>query len=214
MTMKTDDLIFTLASDSERRARPVGVWFVMALIAALPVSVWMFMMSLGLRKDAMTAMGNPFFDLKFMVTIALALVAIAISLHLSRPEVSLGRWGWMVAVPLGLLGVGIAGDLAVHGRTGWSTRLIGKNSIVCMTAIPLFSLPFLIASLVALRRGAPSRPAVAGAFAGLLSAGLGATLYASHCTDDSPLFVATWYTIAALIMAAIGAVAGRRVLKY
>jgi hypothetical protein len=26
--------------------------------------------------------------------------------------------------------------------------------------------------------------------------------------------VATWYTIAALIMAAIGAVAGRRVLKY
>jgi hypothetical protein len=214
MTMKTDDLISTLASDSEWRARPVGVWLVAALIAALPVSVWMFMMSLGLRKDAMTAMGNPFFDLKFIVTIALASVAIAISLHLSRPEVSLGKWAWILAIPLGVLGVGIASDFAVHGRTGWSGRLVGKNSMVCMTAIPFLALPFLGASLAALRRGAPSRPAMAGAFAGLLSAGLAATLYASHCTDDSPLFVAAWYTIAALVTAAIGAVVGRRVLKY
>ncbi|MGN6286236.1 MAG: NrsF family protein [Afipia sp.] len=212
--MKTDDLISTLASDSQWRARPVGVWFVAALIAALPVSMWMFMMSLGFRKDAMTAMHNPFFDLKFVVTIALASAAIAISLHLSRPEVSLGRWGWMLAIPLGLLGIGIAGDLAVHGRADWSERLIGKNSMVCMTAIPFLSVPFLIASLVTLRRGAPSRPAVAGAFAGLLSAGLAATLYASHCTDDSPLFVATWYTIAALVTAAVGAAIGARVLKY
>lgn len=212
--MKTDDLISTLASDSEWRARPVGVWFVVALIAALPVSAWLFMMSLGLRKDAMTAMHNPFFDLKFIVTIALASAAIAISLHLSRPEGSLGKWAWILAIPLGLLGVGIVSDLAVHGRTGWSTRLIGKNSIVCMMAIPFLSLPFLAASLAALRRGAPSRPATAGAFAGLLSAGLAATLYASHCTDDSPLFVATWYTVGASVTAAIGAAIGARVLKY
>jgi hypothetical protein len=214
MTMKTDDLISTLASDSGWRARPVGVWFVAALIAALPVSIWMFMMSLGLRKDAMTAMHNPFFDLKFLVTIALASAAIAISLHLSRPEVSLGKWAWILAIPLGLLGIGIASDLAVHGRAGWSGRLVGKNSIVCMTAIPFLALPFLVASLAALRRGAPSRPAMAGAFAGLLSAGLAATLYASHCTDDSPLFVATWYTIGASVTAAIGAAVGARVLRY
>lgn len=212
--MKTDDLISTLASDSEWRSRPVGVWFVVALIAALPISAWLFMMSLGFRKDAMTAMHNPFFDLKFIVTIALASAAIAISLHLSRPEASLGKWAWILAIPLGLLGVGIASDFAVHGRTGWSTRLIGKNSIVCMTAIPFLSLPFLAASLAALRGGAPSRPAMAGAFAGLLSAGLAATLYASHCTDDSPLFVATWYTIGVLVTAAMGAMIGARVLKY
>ena len=66
--------------------------------------------------------------------------------------------------------------------------------------------------LFALRRGAPSRPTVAGAFAGLLSAGLAATLYAAHCTDDSPMFVATWYSLAAVIVAAIGAFAGSRVL--
>ena len=31
-------------------------------------------------------------------------------------------------------------------------------------------------------------------------------LYAAHCTDDSPLFVATWYTLAiAILTAAAGA---------
>jgi hypothetical protein len=47
-----------------------------------------------------------------------------------------------------------------------------------------------------------------------LSAGFAATLYAAHCTDDSPLFVATWYTLAAAAVAAIGAVAGSRVLRF
>jgi hypothetical protein len=76
------------------------------------------------------------------------------------------------------------------------------------------ALPLLAAALVGLRHGAPTRPAVTGAIAGLLSTGLAATLYASHCTDDSPLFVATWYTIAAALVTAIGALAGPRVLRF
>ena len=99
-------------------------------------------------------------------------------------------------------------------RLSMMTRLVGSNSRVCMTAIPLISLPLLAAALVGLRHGAPARPAVAGAIAGLLSAGLAATLYASHCTDDSPLFVATWYTLATVIVTAIGALIGSKVLRY
>jgi hypothetical protein len=94
------------------------------------------------------------------------------------------------------------------------TRLVGNNSMVCLTAIPLLSLPLLAAALVGLRRGAPANPALAGALAGVLSAGLAATLYAAHCTDDSPLFVATWYTLATAAVAGIGALAGARLLRY
>ena len=94
------------------------------------------------------------------------------------------------------------------------TRLVGNNSKVCLTAIPLLSLPLLAAALIGLRHGAPTRPALAGAIAGMLSAGLAATLYASHCTDDSPLFVATWYTIATALVTAIGALAGAKVLRF
>jgi hypothetical protein len=83
-----------------------------------------------------------------------------------------------------------------------------------MAAVTLMSLPLLAAALIGLRRGAPTRPAIAGAIAGMLSAGLAATLYAAHCTDDSPLFVATWYTIATALVAAIGALAGSKMLRF
>ena len=76
------------------------------------------------------------------------------------------------------------------------------------------SLPLLVAALFGLRHGAPTRPAIAGGVAGMLSAGLAATIYASHCTDDSPLFVATWYTIATALVTALGALMGPRVLKF
>jgi hypothetical protein len=212
--METDQLIRTLAADSAHRARPVGFVLALALLAAAPVSMAMFFAELGVRPDVMTAMHNPFFDLKFAVTLALVISAIAVSLHLSRPEASLQGFAWLLLIPAGLLVAGISGEMMMPQRLPMMTRLVGNNSRVCLTAIPAMSLPLLAAALFGLRHGAPVRPAVAGAVAGLLSAGLAATLYASHCSDDSPLFVATWYTIAAVLVAAIGALAGSRVLRF
>jgi hypothetical protein len=212
--METDQLIRTLAADNTHRERPVGFVLALALLAAAPVSMAMFFAELGVRPDVMTAMGNPFFDLKFAVTLALAISAIAVSLHLSRPEASLRGFGWMLLIPAGLLVAGISGEMMMPQRLPMMTRLIGSNSKVCLTAIPAMSLPLLAAALVGLRHGAPARPAVAGAIAGLLSAGLAATLYAAHCTDDSPLFVATWYTLATALVTAIGALAGSKMLRF
>jgi hypothetical protein len=121
---------------------------------------------------------------------------------------------WLLMIPAGLLVAGISGEMMMPQRLPMMTRLVGHNSKVCMTAIPLISLPLLAASLYGLRHGAPERPAVSGAIAGLMSAGLAATLYASHCTDDSPLFVATWYTIATALVTALGALIGSKVLRY
>jgi hypothetical protein len=211
--METDQLIRTLAADNAYRARPVGFVLAVALLSAAPVSVAMFFAGLGVRPDIMTAMQNPFFDLKFVVTVALAISAITISLHLSRPEATLRGWAWLLLIPVGLLVGGIASEMTLPQPLPMMTRLVGSNSRVCLTAIPLMSLPLLAASLIGLRHGAPTRPAVAGAIAGLLSAGLAATLYASHCTDDSPLFVASWYTIATALVTAIGALAGSRMLR-
>ena len=212
--METDQLIRTLAADNARHAPPVGSVLALALLAGAAVSAMMFFAALGVRPDAMTAMHNPFFDLKFVVTLALAISAIAVSLHLSRPEALLRGWAWLLLIPAALLAVGIGSEMMLPQRLPMMTRLIGSNSRVCMTAIPLLSLPLLAAALIGLRHGAPARPALAGALAGLLSAGLAATLYAAHCPDDSPLFVATWYTIATALVAAIGALAGSRVLRY
>jgi len=212
--MDTDQLTRALAADNSQRSRPVGFVLALALLAAAPVSILMFFSELGVRPDVMTAMHNPFFDLKFGVTLALASAAITVALHLSRPEANLRGWVWLLVIPAGLLVAGISGEMMMPQRLPMMTRLVGSNSRVCMTAVPLMSLPLLAAALIGLRHGAPTQPAVSGAIAGLMSAGLAATLYASHCTDDSPLFVATWYTLATALVAAIGALVGSRVLRY
>ena len=212
--MDTDQLIRTLAADNPHRARPVGFALMLALLAAAPVSLLMFFTELGIRPDVMVAMRNPFFDLKLAVTLALAIAAIAVSLHLSRPEASLRGIGWLLLAPVGILTAAIGGEMMMPQRLPMMTRLVGKNWWTCLMTIPLMSLPLLAGAMIGLRHGAQARPAVAGAIAGMLSAGLAATLYASHCTDDSPLFVATWYTLATALVAAIGALAGAKLLRY
>ena len=79
----------------------------------------------------------------------------------------------------------------------------------CLTLIPLLSIPPLAALIIAMREGAPRHPALTGALAGAAAAGVAATIYATNCTDDSPLFVASWYPLATLIVVAAGALAGR-----
>ena len=212
--MDTDQLIRTLAADNDHRARPVGLVLALALLAASPLSLLIFFAALGVRPDAMAAMHSPFFDLKFVVTLSLASAATVISLHLSRPQASLAGWAWLLTAPAALLVAGISAEMMIPQRLPMMTRLVGSNSRVCLGAIPTMSLPLLAAALLGLRHGAPARPALAGAIAGLLSAGFAATLYAAHCPDDSPLFVATWYTLAALAVAALGALAGARVLRF
>ncbi|KZD20549.1 NrsF family protein [Tardiphaga robiniae] len=212
--MDTDRLIQTLAADHDHRARPVSTQLAMALLVALPVAAAMLLVTLGIRPDFMSAMRNPFFDTKFLVTLALAIPAIVISVHLSKPEASLGRWVWLLLLSPFILIIALIVEMTMPQRAPMMVRIIGKNSSVCSAAITLLSLPILGGAMIALRHGAPSRPAVAGALAGLMSAGLGATFYAAHCADDSPLFVATWYTLAALVVAALGAAVGSKVLRY
>ncbi len=71
----------------------------------------------------------------------------------------------------------------------------------------------LAAFLVALCQAAPSFPGLTGAIAGLAASGIAATFYAANCTDDSPLFVMTWYPIAILAVAGAGYFLGARLLK-
>jgi hypothetical protein len=64
---------------------------------------------------------------------------------------------------------------------------------------------------------APGRPNVScydGGGGGLLAGGLGATVFAMHCTNDSPLFVAIWYALAIGLMSIFGAVVGRHALRW
>jgi hypothetical protein len=210
--MDTNELIRSLAADHDWRARPVGIVLAIALALALPFTMMMFMMRLGMRPDVMVAIGNPFFVLKFVVTLALVVASVALAARLVRPGAEVRKAAWLLGIPVLLLAGGIAADAMVM-TSPWTKRLVGTNSLICLTAIPALSLPLLIAALIGLRHGAATRPMLTGAVAGLLAGGIAATFYASHCVDDSPLFVAIWYSIALAVVALVGAVAGRWVLR-
>lgn len=212
--MDTDRLIRALAADNETRARPVSWMLAMALALAAPISTAVFALQFGPREDWRAAMRNPFFDLKFVVMIALAIAAAMLVLRLARPGAPVRRVSWLLGIPAGLIGIGVATDMMMPQQSAWSTRMMGSNAMVCLTVIPLLSLPLLTAVLIALRHGAPTRPALAGAVAGLMSAALAGVLYAAHCFDDSPLFVMTWYSLAIGAVTAVGALIGARVLRF
>jgi hypothetical protein len=211
--METNELVRSLAADHGWRARPVRTVLAIALALAVPVTGVMFAMALGMRSDVRPAMGNPFFMLKFVVTLALVVASVALAARLARPGAPVGKTAWLLAIPVGLLAAGIAADLALPQTSVWTSRLIGSNAPVCLTAIPALSLPLLIAALIGLRHGAATRPMLTGAVAGLIAGGIAATFYASHCTDDSPLFVITWYSLALGLVVLVGALLGRRVLR-
>jgi hypothetical protein len=212
--MDTDQLIRTLTADNATRPRSVGSALAVALAVALPITIVAFFATLGFRSDIRSAMYNPFFDFKFVVTLSLAVSALVVGLHLSRPEASPRGWVWLLLTPVVLLILALAVEMMLPHSRPWLVRLIGNNSKLCMTAIPLLSLPLLIAGLIGLRHGASTRPALTGALVGLLSAGLAATLYASQCNDDSPLFVITWYSLATALVTAVGAFAGSKLLRF
>ncbi|MDK1490390.1 NrsF family protein [Sinorhizobium sp. 7-81] len=212
--METHELIKALAADSRRTGVPMNAAWWGAVFAAVVIAATVFFVLLGPRSDIASAAQTLRFLFKFVVTITLAASAFALLRMLSRPDMDPRGPLRFLAIAPALILAGVLIELAVVPAETWSSRLVGTNSLVCLTFIPLIGIGPLALLLLALRHGAPSHPALAGAMAGLVAGGIAATLYASHCTDDSPLFVATWYTIAIAILALLGALAGRRVARW
>jgi hypothetical protein len=212
--MRTDDLIRALASDGSRRRPSVGQTLALALLLGLAAAAAVFMVMLGPRPDIAAAAHTPRFLFKFVVTLALAVSATALVARLARPAARSRALAAALWIGPALLALGVVYELAAVPASQWAARLVGTNSRVCLSSIPLIAAPVLLAAIIALRRGAPTRPALAGAVAGLLAGGFGATLYAAHCTDDSPLFVMAWYTPAVALVVLVGALLGARLLRW
>jgi hypothetical protein len=162
----------------------------------------------------MPAMHTMRFLSKFVFTLTLAASAFVLIRALSTPGAATGRaMAWMAAAPV-LVAAAVLLELFVVPEADWGRRLVGTNMMICMSFIPLIGIGPLAVFLGMLRYGAPTRPVLAGAAAGLLAGGLAATFYAAHCFDDSPLFVATWYTIAIAVLTALGALGGRFFVRW
>jgi hypothetical protein len=211
--MRTATLIEALVADRATRSKPMARALGAALVLGGLASLALFLAALGVRADIAEALGTWRFDFKVVLVVVALGLTFSLCLALARPVTS-GRAGWRL-LPLAVLAVAaVAVELVALPSAAWAARLVGSNAVVCLTAIPALAIAPLAALLWMLRSGAPASPALAGAAAGLLAWTAGASLYAFHCFDDSPLFVVTWYSLAAVPVVALGAIFGRRLLRW
>lgn len=148
---------------------------------------------------------------KFGGGVALAAGAFHLLRRMARPGtppidgVCMGLFALAAAVVLGVIAAAqvtapLSAAIRSAPRYAWMMGLL--------SAIPLATL------LIALRAGASTRPAGAGAAAGLLAGAVTALGYALWCPADDALFVALSYGTAIAATVAAGAFAGARLLRW
>ncbi|WP_137390177.1 NrsF family protein [Rhodoligotrophos defluvii] len=212
--MDTNELIQTLATNARPRAVSFSAtWWGGAAIAAA-IAAGVFLATLGPRPDIAIALGTVRFLFKLVVTGTLAATAFAFVRMLSQPGEPWRRVLPYLAAAPALLAGAVMAELIVLPPEAWQAAMIGTNSRVCLVYVPLIGIGPLAVFMFVLRHGAPTRPALAGAAAGLAAGGLAAAFYAAHCPDDSPLFLAAWYTIAIAGLAFLGAAAANRLARW
>lgn len=213
--MRTDDLVRGLVADNSTRTMPPSAALCCALVPASLVAAVLLLATLGVRPHFVGLLtSDPRFAFKIVFAGLLAAAACILASRLARPGADPSRAALLLAsVPILLAAADLA-ELVTVPAADWGRKLVGSNALVCLVSIPLLAAAPLAATLLALRHGAPENPALTGASAGLLSGGIGAALYAAHCTDDSPLFVSVWYTLAIGIVVLLGAWCGSRCLRW
>lgn len=213
--MKTDDLINMLAQDAAPPPGPSVEWRAwVGLALGFVGALVLYLLVLGPRPDLLGHMAEPLVLAKMGLPLALFALALVLAMRTARPGAEVGRTGWVVwAVPA--LAVLLFGwSFAVTPPADRWRDFIGHSIPICLPAITVLSLPMTAGLLAAFRQGAPVHLRRTGAMAGLAAAGLSTVIYSTFCTEDSPLFYATWYSLGILASAAIGAWAAGRWLRW
>jgi hypothetical protein len=205
---ETDALIRSLAADLEAqpRALPLSRLLALAVTVAGAAVLVAVLAGMGVRPDLPAAIAQPAFLAKLGLGAAFALAGIVLAVRLARPDApdASARWLALAAAPMAL---GL-----VWSAQG-SEPPVGAP-LACVVAIVFLALVPLALALGVLRRGAPARPGAAGAAAGVLAGGLAVLAYALYCPIDSLAYVALWYGIGVLAVAALGAGLGRVTLRW
>jgi hypothetical protein len=211
--VKTDDLIDLLTQDAPIRVRLGRILAGGALVGGL-FSVVILAVAIGIRPHIWEALHSTRVAFKITVTILIFVFTYRLVAQIGKPGIKLKPYLLMLLIPLCLVIAGVAIELVVLPADLWRQNLVGRYASGCLVSIPILSLAPMLFFFWALRQGAPDHAGFAGASAGLAAGGLGAAIYAWHCPDDSPLFMATWYSLAIVGVTISGYLAGRRWLVW
>lgn len=212
--MRLDDLLRTLAEDARAPSLTVSHRLALAALLGVLASSLLVIGLAGTRLDWASAVLS--IEVQVKIGVAALLVGtgfVATREALQPMALSRSTWALLTLPPLALV-LAVTAELVTSPPEQWLVALRGTHPEMCVAMVPLLSAPALAGVLLVMRSGAPKSPGVAGALAGLTCGALGAGAYMLKCTDDAPLFVMAWYGLAVLLVAGIGALLGRRVLRW
>jgi hypothetical protein len=213
--MKTDDWIAMLATHATAAdTRAIGQRHATAVACGAAGAVLIAIVVLGLRPDLASASRLPMFWIKLAFPLAVAAVALVVSMRLSRPGTTVGFVALAVGAPVLVLWSYAALVLAAAPPGARPALLMGQTWRICPLSIALVSVPACAMLFWALKGLAPTRPALSGGATGLLAGAIGAAAYALHCTEMEAPFLAIWYVLGMLVPAVAGAMLGQRLLRW
>lgn len=211
--MKTDELIALMTQDAPRGMR-YGRALALALGAGVVVSAILLLSTVGLRHNLASVFDTARVLFKVAITIVFAVLAARLVMRIGRPGEELRRPVLLLVVPAALVAVAVLAELFTLPAEAWRTSLVGRNALFCLFFVPVLSVAPFAGLFWALKKGAPQSPSAAGAAVGFAAGTIAAAIYAWHCPDDSPLFLATWYTIAIAGITIAGFFTGRHWLRW
>jgi len=213
--MKTDELVAMLASSveavplhsSERR-------HAIALACGLPVALALMVVFIGVRPDITEAVALPMFWMKLAFPAVLLAGGAFAAIRLSRPGGRMGVTAVALAAPVLAIWLLAAVTLAGAAPAEYGLLIFGQTWAACPFMIALLAVPLFVALIWAMQGLAPTRPALAGAVAGLVAGAGGALVYAPHCPEMAAPFLGAWYVLGMAIPAIAGALLGPRLLRW
>ena len=214
MTPSTESLIDGLADRLvPLRAKQLERRLVLAVAAGTVVVLSLVIGVVGLRPDLSSAAGDSDFWAKLAYTGFIAMVALAGARHLARPEVSNTNLAYF-AVPVGALALLAIFELSRASPDQRDALIFGISWRECPLLIIALAVPLLAILLRVFSSFAPQRPRLTGGVVGLAAGATTAMLYSLHCPETAMTFLLLWYTAGMVIVAAIGAIVGPRILRW
>jgi hypothetical protein len=215
MSKATDELIARLSADLPKVSpRAVARRLAMGLGLGGAASTALMLAWLGPRPDLAQALSTPMFWMKFGYAAATGLILAALLGRLARPAARTGLLAGLAGAPFAVVAAMALARFAQAPPQAWHDLLMGHTSMICPWRIAAIGLPLLAGAVWAVRGLAPTRLVLAGLVAGGCAGAVGAAVYGFACDETSAPFLAIWYTLGMALVAALGAAAGSRLLRW
>lgn len=215
--MRTDDLIDKLSAELKPvkpLLSPLRLTAIFSIMGLILVALSFLVMSR--RSDLQDQFSNPVFLADITFSFLLAVFALALSAHLSRPGQQ-NRVKKMSTVTIATLVAVLVYDGFRVAQLSQGQIHLGLNlsGLDCFFAVLGYAVILGVALIAVLRKGASMNPKLSGLVVATACVSFGNVAIAFFCGSENGMHILVWHFVAPMIAAlGCGLVAGRYLLRW